>query len=295
MPVFSVLTPVYNGAPYIERCYASLAAQTFGDWEWVVVDDGSTDQTAELVRALNDPRIRLVSYQPNRGRGYARYESLAAATGDWMVVWDADDFYFPDRLDKMNRARLDGYDFFCSYSVVVDNQLRVKGVRGFHPPRHGLPRHFVHHTLGCRMDLARAIGYDPRLRTGEDATITWTINAGHRGMFCEDALAVYQEDREVSVEKGLATNAAQIAQLADARRRGLLRLPLFGHLALALRLRVKHLLLLLMKCAPSLYRLTVPARSYGQTLPGYVLPRLRADFLESMRARHAAVNASEGA
>lgn len=126
MPVFSVLTPVYNGAPYIERCYASLAAQTFGDWEWVVVDDGSTDQTAELVRALNDPRIRLVSYQPNRGRGYARYESLAAATGDWMVVWDADDFYFPDRLDKMNRARLDGYDFFCSYSVVVDNQLRVK-------------------------------------------------------------------------------------------------------------------------------------------------------------------------
>jgi glycosyltransferase involved in cell wall biosynthesis len=295
MPVFSVLTPVYNGASYIERCYASLVDQTFGDWEWVVVDDGSTDRTAEIVRALDDSRIRIVSYQPNRGRGFARRESLAAATGEWMAVWDADDLYFPDRLERMNRARLEGYDFFCSYSVVVDNQLRVKGIRGFHAPRHGLPRHFVHHTLGCRMELARAIGYDPRLRTGEDATITWTINAAHRGMFCEDALAVYQEDREVSVEKGLATNAAQIIQLADARRRGLLRLPLVSHLGLALRLRMKRLLLLLLRCAPSLYRLTVPVRSYGQTVAGYVLPRSRADYLESMRARHAAVSAPERA
>jgi hypothetical protein len=145
------------------------------------------------------------------------------------------------------------------------------------------------------MDLARAIGYDPELRTGEDATITWTINAAHRGMFCEDALAVYQEDREVSVEKGLATNAAQITQLVEARRRELLRLPLVSHLGLALHLRMKRLLLLLLRCAPSLYRLTVPMRSYGQTVPGYVLPRSRADYLESMRARHAAVSAPEGA
>ncbi|MCC6611318.1 MAG: glycosyltransferase family 2 protein [Burkholderiales bacterium] len=283
MPVFSVLSPVYNVAAYVRRCYDSLTAQTFGDWEWVVVDDGSTDGSADTVRALRDARIRLVSYQPNRGRGYARCQSLAAATGEWMVVWDADDFYFPDRLENMNRARLDGYDFFCSYSVVVDNDLRIKGVRGFHPARHGLPRHFVHHTLGCRIDIARAIGYDPSLRTGEDATITWAIGAAHRGLFFDDALAVYREDREVNVEKGLATNAAQIVQIADVRRRRLLRLPLLDHLGLALRLRVKRLVLQLMKRAPALYGLTVPLRSYGQTAAGYTLPRWRVDCLESMR------------
>lgn len=288
MPVFSVLTPVYNGAPYIRRCYATLAAQTFGDWEWVVVDDGSTDGTSEIVRALGDTRVRLISYQPNRGRGYARCESLAAAGGQWMVVWDADDFYFPDRLERTNQARLEGYDFFCSYTVVVDSGLRVKGVRGFEPPRHGLPRHFVHHTLGCRVEIARKLGYDAALRTGEDAIITWAINANYRGLFFEDALAVYEEDREVNVDKGLATNAAQITQLADARRRGFLRLAPTSHVALALRLRVKRLALFLMKLAPALYRLTVPMRSYGETATGYVLPQHRVEFLESMRERYAA-------
>jgi glycosyltransferase involved in cell wall biosynthesis len=281
MPVFSVLTPVYNGASHIHRCYASLAAQTFGDWEWIVVDDGSTDGTDEIVRSLGDARIRLISYQPNRGRGYARCQSLAAATGEWMVVWDADDIYFPDRLEKINQARLEGYDFFCSYTVVVDNDFRIKGVRGFHPPRRGLPRHFVHHTLGCRLEVAKLIGYDPALRTGEDAMITWSINANYRGLFFEDALAVYREDSEVTLGKGLETNAAQIAQLADACRRGLLRLSVFEHLRLTIHLKIKRLVLLFLKLAPVLYARTVAIRSYGETLGGYALPAWRIAFLES--------------
>jgi glycosyltransferase involved in cell wall biosynthesis len=293
VPVFSVLTPVYNGASFIGRCYASLAAQTFGDWEWVVVDDGSIDETVEMVRSLGDARIRLVSHQPNRGRGYARCRSLAEATGEWMVVWDADDLYFPDRLEKINQARLEGYDFFCSYTVVVDNNLRIKGIRGFHPPSGGLPRHFVHHTLGCRLEIARTIGYDPALRTGEDATITWTINANYHGLFYEDALAVYQEDNEVNLQKGLATNAAQITQLADARRRRLLRLPTLAHAALALRLRTKRLVLLLMKFAPTLYGHTIPMRSSGETVRHYVLPVWRASFLESLRERYAVAGERE--
>lgn len=293
MPVFSVLTPVYNGATHIGRCYACLAAQTFSDWEWVIVDDGSTDGTAEMVQSLDDTRIRLVSYEPNRGRGYARCQSLAAATGEWMVVWDADDLYFPDRLEKINQARLEGYDFFCSYTVVVDNDLRVKGIRGFHPPSKGLPRHFVHPTLACRLDIARTIGYDPALRTGEDAMMTWSINANYRGLFFEDALAIYREDNEVNLQKGLETNAAQIAQLADARRRGLLRLPVLKLAALMAQLRTKRLVLLLMKLAPALYGRTVAIRSYGETVKGYVLPVWRISFLESWSQRHAAPSGRE--
>lgn len=294
MLVFSVLTPVYNGASHIRRCYTSLAAQTFTDWEWVVVNDGSTDETVEIVRSLGDARIRLISYQPNRGRGYARSQSLAEATGEWMVVWDADDLYFPDRLEKINQARLEGYDFFCSYTVVVDSDLHVKGIRGFHPPSGGLPRHFVHHTLGCRLEIARQIGYDSELRTGEDAMITWTINAHYRGLFCEDALAVYQEDNEVNLGKGLETNSAQIAQLSAARRRGLLRLPVLSHAALAARLRVKRLVLLLMKLAPTLYDRTVALRSYGQTVRGYHLPAWRKAFLESLRPARAGSGSGKG-
>lgn len=287
MTVFSILTPVYNGAAYIGRCYEILKEQSFGDWEWVIVDDGSTDRTADVIRGLTDPRIKLISYQPNRGRGFARCESLAAASGDWIVIWDADDLYFPDRLERINRARLDGYDFFCSYAVVVDNDLRYKGVRGFHPPRHGLPRHFVHPTLGCRRELARSISYDPKFRTGEDATITWALNRNHRGFFCEDALTIYQEGQEINVEKGLATNSAQIAQLADNRVRGLLKLSYSQYFRLTTGLRAKRFILRLMRFAPALYRMTVPIRSYGETVPGYSLPQWRIDYIESLRARYA--------
>jgi glycosyltransferase involved in cell wall biosynthesis len=288
MRLLSVITPVYNGAAYLRRCHATLAAQTFQDWEWVVVDDGSTDGTVDLVRAIDDERIRLLSYRPNKGRGHARHAALEAARGDWMVAWDADDMYFPDRLERIAQARAEGYDFFCSYAVVVDNHLGLKGVRGFHPSRHGLPRHFVHHTLGCRLELARCIGYDPRFRTGEDATITWALNTGYRGFFFEDALTVYQEEREVGLEKALATNSAQIAQLSDARVRGLLALRPGQYLRLAAGLRAKRLALRVMSLAPALYRLTISVRSYGETAPGYSLPQWRLDYLESLRERYAA-------
>ncbi len=102
-PVFSVITPVYNGEAFVDRCYRCLALQTFTDWEWVVVDDGSTDHTAELVRRIADPRVRLTSYQPNRGRGHARLQALEASRGDWMVVWDVDDLHYPDRLARIHK------------------------------------------------------------------------------------------------------------------------------------------------------------------------------------------------
>jgi len=282
-PVFSVVTPVFNGAAHILRCYSMLAGQTFGDWEWVVVDDGSDDGTADIVRSIGDQRIRLTSYRPNRGRGYARQTALAAAVGDWMVVWDADDMYFPDRLAMIEEARRSGFEFCCSYAVVVDNDLRIKGVRGFHPPARGLPRHFVHHTLGCRMEIARALGYDPNLRTGEDATITWVIDQRHRGRFIEDALTIYQEESEIGARKALATVDAQITQLRRIVPSGLLRMTSTAYALLLARLQLKRAMLRVMRVLPALYRATIPLRTYGETVPGYALSEERVAFIARLR------------
>ena len=283
MPVFSVLTPVYNGAAFLRRCHATLAAQSFQDWEWVVVDDGSTDETAELVRGICDERIKLVSYRPNMGRGHARHAALEAARGEWMVVWDADDMYFPDRLAQIDKARRADFDFFCSYALVVDNNLHVKGVRGFHPAARGLPRHFVHATLGCRMEIARRVGYDPAFRVGEDATITWVLDEHYRGLFFDDALMIYQEERELSAAKALATCQAQVVQLKRARQVGLLALSAedYGHVIGVLRF--KSVLLRLMTVVPPLYRLTISRRSYGQVRAGYALPAWRQEYLAALR------------
>lgn len=278
--MFSVITPVYNGAAFIERCYRVLLDQTRRDWEWVVVDDGSTDDTLQRLRRINDARVRIFSYPVNRGRGYARDMALAQSRGEWMVVWDADDIYFPDRLEKTLEAKNAGYDFCCSYAAVLDNRLHLKGVRGFHPATYGIPRHFVHHSLGCRLDIARLIGYDPAFRTGEDATITWVLNAMYRGLFIEEALTVYQEEREISVAKAIATNQAQRAQLQIIRERNLLQLTTGQYSVLLGKLLIKRGILEIMRFVPVAYDLTLKRRSYGVTRSGYTLPAERLAYLE---------------
>lgn len=191
--------------------------------------------------------------------------------------------YFPDRLDRINQARGQGYDFCCSYAVVVDNKIRVKGARGFHPAFLGLPRHIVHHTMACRMEIARSIGYDPSLRTGEDATITWILDGNYRGHFIDDALTIYQEDREVSLGKAIASNEAQSLQLNHIYRRGLLPLSLWQFVALKLRWGIRLLILNLMRLASGAYVSTVKRRSLGEAAPGYVLPLERLEFIEQLR------------
>lgn len=141
--------------------------QCVKDWEWIVVDDGSTDETQKIMQELasSDERIRYVRYAPNRGRGYARTVALEEASGDWVVVWDADDMYYPDRLLHIAKAKADGFDFFCSYAVIVDNDLEIVGVRGFAQYFRGIEHvQFPHATLACRLEIAREIGYNPELR-----------------------------------------------------------------------------------------------------------------------------------
>ncbi|MDW8105871.1 MAG: glycosyltransferase [Armatimonadota bacterium] len=101
-PKVSVITPAYNVAPYIRQCIESVQAQTLTDWELVIVDDASTDDTVQVVQKyLSDPRIRLLQNVRNSGAGYTRNRALDAARGEWIAVLDADDWYAPQRLEKL--------------------------------------------------------------------------------------------------------------------------------------------------------------------------------------------------
>jgi glycosyltransferase involved in cell wall biosynthesis len=86
----SVIVPLFNKAPYILRTLESISAQTFGDFEVLVVDDGSTDEGAEQVRSYQDQRFRLIS-QSNAGPGAARNRALNEAQGELVAFLDADD------------------------------------------------------------------------------------------------------------------------------------------------------------------------------------------------------------
>ena len=105
---FSVIVPVYNCEGSLPRCIESILYQTYPDWELILVDDGSTDGSFALCGAYarQDGRIRVI-HQENAGQGPARNNGMKAATGDYIVFCDADDFYENDALEVFANAAKD--------------------------------------------------------------------------------------------------------------------------------------------------------------------------------------------
>lgn len=134
----SVLIPTYNRAEYLGEAIESVLAQTYRDFEIVVVDDGSTDNTSELVRRY--PCVQYV-YQDHAGIPQARNRALAEAKGELIAWLDSDDLYAPKKLEKQVRYVLDHPDcsiVFClpksfsniEYAEMTADQRRLVNVYG---------------------------------------------------------------------------------------------------------------------------------------------------------------------
>ena len=102
--MFSVILPLYNKRETVSNAVASVLGQGFADFELIIVDDGSTDGSVGALRDVKDPRVRILS-QPNRGAGAARNAGAAAASHRWLAFLDADDFWFEDHLEELDRVR----------------------------------------------------------------------------------------------------------------------------------------------------------------------------------------------
>lgn len=102
--MISIISPVYNAKAYIAKTIQTVLDQTYTDWEWIMVEDCSTDGTREYVRALlqekNDSRIKLVECEQNGGAARARNLGLSEAAGRYIAYLDADDLWEPDKLEK---------------------------------------------------------------------------------------------------------------------------------------------------------------------------------------------------
>ena len=95
--MISIVTPVYNSENYIEETIKSVLEQSYTDWEWILVDDGSADRSAEIIEQYNDSRIRLIR-QKNKGAAAARNRGIEAAKGRYIAFLDADDIWDPNKL-----------------------------------------------------------------------------------------------------------------------------------------------------------------------------------------------------
>ncbi len=130
-PLVTVITPAYNVAPYIGEAVDSVLGQRFRNFEYLVVDDGSTDQTVEEVRKRTDARLELV-VTPHHGQGHARNAGLARARGQFVAFLDGDDRWHADFLDKQVAAlQAAGSDVAAVFarSRVISETGRLYGLR----------------------------------------------------------------------------------------------------------------------------------------------------------------------
>ncbi len=103
MPLISVVIPVYNGEKTIRETIESVINQTFGDFELIVIDDGSHDSTLDIVKGIPDSRLKVFSF-PNAGLAASRNRGIKVACGDYISFIDADDLWTPDKLEAQLKA-----------------------------------------------------------------------------------------------------------------------------------------------------------------------------------------------
>ena len=176
--VVSVITGAYNCSAYVGEAYDSLCQQSFSDWEWIVVDDASTDGTLGMLESIanNDARVRILVNKTNLGAAGSRNRALGEANGQFLAFLDADDRWLPEKLTRQ-------LDFMRSKNALASfTAYRVISSDGSSTGKiiDESEKHEISYTqalrkratIGCStVMLAKAVAKDylmPNLRTGQD-------------------------------------------------------------------------------------------------------------------------------
>ena len=282
-PSFSLISPVLNGENYIARSYWCLRNQGVDDWEWIIVDDGSTDQTVHEVEKLGDERIKLIRLDKNKGRGYARTVALNEACGSWIVVWDIDDIYFPDRLTQALIAKEQGKDFCVSWCIIIDKVFNITGYRRFGLFDDRKTKSFLHPTLSCESSILKKLGYDPTSTAGEDFFAIYSLSKEKDGFWSDDPIIAYREDSNPNKAKeAILSKVNQIKTLQQiAASDGLT----FDIKKTIWKVRIKKWLLSMFLIYPPAYKWTFSSRSHDSSKVGAILSKSKLDYIGEAKRR----------
>ena len=162
-PIVSVVMPAYNVELYVEEAVRSILNQTFCDFEFIIVDDGSTDRTPEILRSFTDPRIRLLFNEKNEGNYPARNRGCRLARGKYIAVMDADDVALPERLEKQVRFMEGNPDVLAcgtAYRLMDRNKIIVQPVKWTEIQYCLLMTYcMLHPTMMIRAEVMKKLGF----------------------------------------------------------------------------------------------------------------------------------------
>ena len=127
----SIITPSYNSSSTIKRCIISVINQTYSNWELLITDDCSLDETIDIIKQFHDERIKVYCLSENSGAAIARNNSLAHCNGDFIAFLDSDDEWHPEKLfQQLNFMKKKNADFsYTSYFRISIDGLTTKKVK----------------------------------------------------------------------------------------------------------------------------------------------------------------------
>lgn len=200
MPLVCIIMPVYNGENTIHYALNSIVRQTYENWICVIVNDGSTDRTKEILDTIEDKRFKIVHLSHNCGRGAARDEALNRAEGKYLAYLDADDMMHKDKI-KTQVEFMESHPEFMLVScggITYNDKFKalctfnLKSFESVNIMQYGqaLPL-----TLGAsmaRLDHAKIFSYNHKLNVGEDYDYFARYCEGYRYANIGQSLYYYQ-------------------------------------------------------------------------------------------------------
>lgn len=174
-PFFSVIIPTYNREDCIFKAVESVVNQNFLDWELIIVDDGSTDNTRQVIESFNDSRIIYI-YQDNAERSVARNNGIFNAKGKYICFLDSDDSYFPNILEDfynfLKNKNFPETFVFCDIEIFNENDVKISQTKYYPPDK--ISEDFLFGTSigtvqACvSSSLLKTEKFNPEIRIGED-------------------------------------------------------------------------------------------------------------------------------
>ncbi len=213
----SIIMPVYNGGVLIRQSIESLLRQTYNNWECIIINDGSTDDTKEYLDSLTDTRFKVYSFEKNKGRPYARQKGLEMACGKYLAMLDADDIYHPDKLSIQIKLLEENPSValvssgMCLYGRNVDFiKIMGKGTGEvcFYKNSKFCP--VCHASSILRMDMAKKLKYNKSLKQGEDGDFLKRYLLGKKYIKQQEVLYYYSMFDSVSKVKLISDTLCHI-------------------------------------------------------------------------------------
>ncbi len=211
-PLVSIMMPVYNGINSLPLAVESIKKQTYTNWLCIIVNDGSTDGTKEFLDSLDDKRFKVIHFEENKGRPYARQAILDAAEGKYLAFLDADDFYHVEKLEKQVKI-LESHPDLALVScgnLCYGKNFQAVSFRGV--GKNKVQKHLLGdkpdmalRTSVIRLDQSKHIKFNLKLKFAQDTDFLQKYLPNKSYMVMDEILYYYSEFESVTKSKILKT------------------------------------------------------------------------------------------